>query len=81
MNSEQYTKSKVKIFGKKIIFTKFEGFGYARKRSVPFLTYHAFACKLAGKNYGQMYGKLKMRLNVAQLHPSNLVNTIFCLVS
>ena len=49
---------------KKIVFTKSEGCSYARKHSVAFLTFQSFACELAGKNYRQMYGKLRMRLKV-----------------
>ena len=57
MNSEQYNNSKVKILGKSC----------ARKPSVVFLTFHTFACKLAGKNYWQMYGKLKCDLSFLAL--------------
>ena len=49
---------------KKTVFTKFERCSCARKRSVPFLTFHTFTCKLEGKNYRQMYGRLKLRRNV-----------------
>ena len=50
--------------GNKSVFTKFEEYSYAKKPSVAYSTFHTFVCKLAGKNYRQMYGKLKMRLNV-----------------
>ena len=49
MNSEQYIKKQSKNTRQKSEFTKFEEFSCARKPSVAFLTFHAFACKLAGK--------------------------------
>ena len=59
-----------------------------------FLIFHTFVCKFGRvdkrldtvrkkKMYRQMYGKLKKKLAqrlLAQLHPSNLVNTIFYLI-
>ena len=59
MNSEQHMNGKVKILGKRVYPPKLEGCSCARKPSVEFLTFHTFVRKLAGKNYRQMYGKLK----------------------
>ena len=63
------------------IFTKFEGCSCASKPSVAFLTFHTFACKLAGKIIDKWMENYKgTELFLAQVHPSNLVN-IFVLPS
>ena len=60
MNSEQYMDSKVRIIGKRLYSPNLRDVAVLKKRSVVFLTFHIFACKLAGKNYRQMHGKLIM---------------------
>ena len=61
----------------------------ARTRSV-FLSFHTFACKFGSveaaaqeNNYRQMYEKLEKLTErlLSNLHPLNLVNTIFYLVA
>ena len=64
MDSEQYMNSKVNILGKRVHSPNLRDVAVLKKPSVAYLTFHTFARKLAGKNYRQMYEKLKMQLNV-----------------
>ena len=78
----------VKKLGRRLYSPCLKDVAWPEDAPLIFLIFHTFVCKfdwvdaVRGKKKGQMYGKfekLSERL-LAELHPSNLVNTIFYLV-
>ena len=61
----------------KIVLTKFEGWSCVRERSVAFL----FSIDLSLTLPANLQANVWKVKNASQLHPSNLVNTLLCLVS
>ena len=92
LNFTQFVNQNVKIQGRRLYSPSLEDVAWLEDTQSIFLIFHTLSVNWLGRwmsrhssqeeNYRQMYGKLDKLIEhlLAKLHPSNLVNTIFCLV-
>ena len=92
----QITFSKIEFYGiyesqlsRRLYSPSLKDVGWIKDAQLIFLIFHTFVCNffpplylLPGQIYRQSYEKLKKLIErvIVKLHPSNLVNTIFCSV-